>query len=130
MNGPHIKSKSSLNRKVKTPASSVYSSKLPKIKRFINIYQANGLKNTKKTLNVSKQKVNNDKREPKTGSVFDKQEEAIVVQDSIPGNIEHIEERSLDSSLEVIAASCELNNQSQNNALTNELKQLSKNSQH
>lgn len=96
----HSKSKSSLAKKSKVNA--VYNTKLPKIKRFINIYQANGGKTSKKNLHIKSKVVKDDKLNP------------IKVQDSSPIDEDKLDNRSLESSLDVLAVSSEVVNHSQN----------------
>lgn len=130
LNNANTKSRSSLNRKHKNSMNPVYNTKLPKIKRFINIYQSNGSKNSKKTLNITKYKGGVEKSiskenvpQKQDGGEFD----PIKVIDSSPVNYEHNDTQSLDSSLDVIAASCEVNTKAQDNPLSADVDLIDRN---
>ena len=100
------KPKSNYGRKSKNAAHSVYNSKLPKINRFINIYQSNGNKSTKRSNAGIKQRLADHLTSQKPNEVSI---QPIKVDEGVPVEIE-FDDKSPESSLDVIAISSDVIN--------------------
>lgn len=97
--------------------TSVYNTKLPKIKRFINIYQSNTNKNSRKNI----QKIKNTEKLSEQDLLRNENDNIRVI-DAHEGL--ETEEQSLDSSLDVLAVSDDVNNQSHLEPMRSEMNLL------
>ena len=101
------RAKSNISKKHKNGAFSVYKSKLPKIKRFINIYQTNGSKGSKRSNAGSRPK---NTEHPVSQNVNQISINPIKVDDANRADSEIEEEKSMESSLDVIGISSDVIN--------------------
>lgn len=99
---------------------------MPKIKRFIHIYQSNGRANLRTNNNSKSRHGETNSGKDQSDSPID----PIKVQDLSPMKLSQQQDtQSLESSLDVIATSCEVNHKSQNHEISTEIQLLNRSTQ-